>query len=196
MRSGAVLLRARTVVSTAENRQRYTFLPANPSKMYTFLRGSPSKTYTYAPALIGGQTHRRTPFGQVDVALRRVPGGRSDVNPPKRDPLRCLLAANSGETPHLVLAVDRNTDPGLISTPCSPPSPQWDWRGFLSGTPLAPIVHVFVDYQNVHSTGHGSWCPQAEARHLRFFDPLLLARLLVTRRALGRRAFTDSGSLC
>ena len=148
MRSGAVLLRARVATPTRRDGQRYTFLPANPSKMYTFLRGSPSKTYTYAPALLEGQTHRRTLFWQVDVARRRVPGGRSDVNPPKRDPVRCLLAANCRETPHLVLAVDRNTDPGLISTPCSPPSPRGDWRGFLSGTPLAPIVHVFVDYQN------------------------------------------------
>lgn len=166
---------------TRRDGQRYTFLPANPSKMYTFLGGSPFKTYTYAPALIGGQKRRRTRFGQVDVALRRDPGGRSDVNLPKRDPVRCLLAANCGETPHLVLAVDRNTDPGLISTPCSPSSPRGDWRGFLSGTPLAPIVHGFVDHQNVHSTGHGSWCPRAEARQLCLFGPLLLAMPLAAR---------------
>ena len=166
---------------TRRDGQRYTFLPANPSKMYTFLRGSPSKTYTYAPALLEGQTHRRTRFGQVDVALRRGPGGRSDINLPRRDPVRCLRAANCHETPHLVLAVDRDTDPGLISTPCSPSSPQWDWRGFLSGTPLAPIHHVLIDHQNVRPASHGIWYPQAEARHLCLFDPLLLAMPLAAR---------------
>ena len=46
---------------------------------------------------------------------------------------------------------------------------------------MAPIVHVFIDYQNVHLTGHGSWCPQAEARHLCLFDPLPLAIPLAAR---------------
>ena len=50
---------------------------------------------------------------------------------------------------------------------------------------MAPIVHVFIDYQNVHLTGHGSWCQQAEARHLCLVDPLLLATLLVARRGPG-----------
>jgi hypothetical protein len=50
---------------------------------------------------------------------------------------------------------------------------------------MAPLVDVFIDYQNAHFCGHGLWCPEDEQKHHCLIDPLLLAELLVQRRAPG-----------
>jgi uncharacterized LabA/DUF88 family protein len=48
-----------------------------------------------------------------------------------------------------------------------------------------PRVTVFIDYQNVHFSGHAQFCPQGAPAEDCLVDPLKLAELLVARRAPG-----------
>lgn len=50
---------------------------------------------------------------------------------------------------------------------------------------MAPVVTVFLDYQNAHLGGHENWCPYGQPKHLCLIDPLQLALLVVSRRAPG-----------
>jgi uncharacterized LabA/DUF88 family protein len=50
---------------------------------------------------------------------------------------------------------------------------------------MAAQVTVFIDYQNVHLSGHERWCPPGEPVHKCLLQPLKLAERLVARRAPG-----------
>lgn len=50
---------------------------------------------------------------------------------------------------------------------------------------------VIVDYQNIHLTGHGLWCPNGEPPHLCLVHPLHFANQLLQRRNLLRRLLAE-----
>lgn len=52
-------------------------------------------------------------------------------------------------------------------------------------------AHLVVDYQNIHLTGHGLWCPDAEARHLCLVHPLHYANQVLQQRNLVRRLVAE-----
>lgn len=56
-------------------------------------------------------------------------------------------------------------------------------------------AHVVVDYQNVHLTGHGKWCPEGDPAHLCLLHPLQLAQQLVRQRNLIKGLFAEKNGL-
>lgn len=49
-------------------------------------------------------------------------------------------------------------------------------------------VAVIIDYQNIHLTGHGEFCPPGVAKHESLVHPLHFANQLIQARKLARRA--------
>ena len=58
-----------------------------------------------------------------------------------------------------------------------------------------PVAHVVVDYQNIHLTGHGLWCPGSEQAHLCLIHPLHYANQVLTQRNLIKRLVCDRDGL-
>lgn len=50
---------------------------------------------------------------------------------------------------------------------------------------MAPRVDVFIDYQNVHMTGHRTFCPYGAEVHACQVDPVIIAEAIVKGRAPG-----------
>lgn len=48
-------------------------------------------------------------------------------------------------------------------------------------------VHVVMDYQNIHLTGHGLWCPESDPAHLCLIHPLHYAQQIVQTRNMVKR---------
>lgn len=45
-------------------------------------------------------------------------------------------------------------------------------------------AHIVIDYQNIHLTGHGRWCPSSEAPHHCLVHPLFFSRQVLDQRNL------------
>lgn len=82
-----------------------------------------------------------------------------------------------------------HTYAGVASWHCSPPSGVKSGQAGLcfkpGGTPDAPQVTVFIDYQNTHQTSHETYMPYGAEVHESLLDPLLLAERLTSKRAPG-----------
>jgi hypothetical protein len=54
-----------------------------------------------------------------------------------------------------------------------------------------PDAHVVIDYQNIHLTGHGRWCPEGDPAHLCLIHPLHFATQLLGQRNLIKRLVAE-----
>lgn len=54
-----------------------------------------------------------------------------------------------------------------------------------------PLAHVVVDYQNIHLTAHGYFCPEGEAPHLCLIHPLHFANQVLHQRNLIKRLLAE-----
>lgn len=56
---------------------------------------------------------------------------------------------------------------------------------------MSPKAVVIVDYQNIHLSGHGLWCPKGEPPHLCLIHPLHFANQLLQQRNLLHRLIAE-----
>lgn len=54
-----------------------------------------------------------------------------------------------------------------------------------------PVAHVVIDYQNIHLTAHGHFCPQGEAPHLCLIHPLHFANQVLSQRNLIKQLLAE-----
>lgn len=66
-----------------------------------------------------------------------------------------------------------------------------DWWGFSLPGAAVPEAVIVIDYQNIHLTGHGLWCPEGEAPHHCLIHPLHYANQVLQRRNLIRRLVAE-----
>lgn len=69
--------------------------------------------------------------------------------------------------------------------PFLPALPARGLAGFFLGGDVAPIVDVFIDYQNVHMSGHRAFCGKDDEVYRCQVDPVVIATELVKLRAPG-----------
>jgi uncharacterized LabA/DUF88 family protein len=66
-----------------------------------------------------------------------------------------------------------------------------DWWGFFIPGGLVPEAVIVVDYQNIHLTGHGLWCPEGDGPHHCLVHPLHYANQVLQQRNLIRRLVAE-----
>lgn len=54
-----------------------------------------------------------------------------------------------------------------------------------------PLARIVIDYQNIHLTGHGNWCPLGDAPHLCLVHPLHFANQVLDQRNLIKRLIAE-----
>lgn len=57
------------------------------------------------------------------------------------------------------------------------------------------VVHLVMDYQNVHLTGHDMWCPNGEPAHLCLVHPVHYANQVVQTRNMVKRLVAERNGL-